>query len=111
MQRCLELAKNGYGNVSPNPLVGCVILNDKNEIISESWHEKCGKNHAERNALLKLDKKMSAGATLVVNLEPCAHHGKTPPCTDLIIEKGIKKVIIGMRDVNPIVAGKGIKKL
>ena len=111
MKICINLAKQATGNVSPNPLVGCVVLNKDNRIISEGFHEKYGGNHAERNALLKLSEDDAHGGTLVVNLEPCCHTGKTPPCTDLIINKGVKKVVIGMRDVNPIVSGKGVKKL
>ena len=109
MNKCIELAKQTEGKTSPNPMVGCVILNDKNEIISTGYHKKYGENHAERDALLKLEN--ATGCTLVVNLEPCSHFGKTPPCADLIIEKGIKRVIYGMKDVNPIVAGNGLKKL
>lgn len=109
MNKCIELAKQADGKTSPNPMVGCVILNDKNEIISTGYHKKYGENHAERDALLKLEN--ATGCTLVVNLEPCSHFGKTPPCADLIIEKGIKRVIYGMKDVNPIVAGNGLKKL
>lgn len=111
MKKCFELAKQGYGNTSPNPMVGCVITNDDGRIISEGFHSKCGKAHAERDALLKVSPEKCKGATLVVNLEPCSHFGKTPPCADLIIEYGIKKVVIAMRDVNPIVAGNGIAKL
>lgn len=111
MKKCIELAKKGIGNVSPNPLVGCVILDNQGNIISEGYHEKYGCNHAERNAILNSDESLLKGATLVVNLEPCSHYGKTPPCADLIIEKGIKRVVTGMRDVNPVVAGNGIKKL
>lgn len=109
MNKCIELAKQAEGKTSPNPMVGCVILNDKNEIISTGYHKKYGENHAERDALLKLEN--ATGCTLVVNLEPCSHFGKTPPCADLIIEKGIKMVIYGMKDVNSIVAGNGLKKL
>ena len=109
INKCIELAKQAEGKTSPNPMVGCVILNDKNEIISTGYHKKYGENHAERDALLKLEN--ATGCTLVVNLEPCSHFGKTPPCADLIIEKGIKRVIYGMKDVNPIVAGNGLKKL
>ena len=90
MNKCIELAKQAEGKTSPNPMVGCVILNDKNEIISTGYHKKYGENHAERDALLKLEN--ATGCTLVVNLEPCSHFGKTPPCADLIIEKGIKRV-------------------
>lgn len=111
MKKCIDLAKKGLGSVSPNPLVGCVVLNKHNKIISEGYHEKYGENHAERNALINLNNNEAKGGTLIVNLEPCSHYGKTPPCADLIIEKGIKNVIIGMRDVNPIVAGNGVKKL
>ena len=111
MRKCIELARGGEGEVSPNPLVGCVVLNKDNEIISTGFHRKCGENHAERNALLKLSAGEAAGGTLIVNLEPCSHYGKTPPCADLIIEKKIKRVIVGMQDVNPIVRGSGIKRL
>ena len=107
MNICIDLAQKGKGEVSPNPLVGCVILDENDEIISTGYHKKYGENHAERDALLKIPN--GAGKTLIVNLEPCSHFGKTPPCTDLIIEKGIKKVVIGMRDVNPKVSG--IEKL
>lgn len=109
MDKCIELAKLGIGEVSPNPLVGCVIINKNNEIISTGYHKKYGENHAERDALLKLNN--AKGCTLIVNLEPCSHFGKTPPCTDLIIEKGIGTVVYGMQDPNPLVAGKGLKKL
>lgn len=109
MKKCIELAKQAQGETSPNPLVGCVVLNDSGEIISTGYHKKCGENHAERDALLKLES--ANDCTLVVNLEPCSHYGKTPPCADLIIEKGIKRVVYGMQDVNPIVAGNGLKKL
>lgn len=111
MKKCIELAKKGEGNVSPNPLVGCVIIDDAGNIISTGYHEKYGENHAERNAILNVPAETLHGTTLIVNLEPCSHYGKTPPCADLIIENGIKRVVIGMRDVNPIVAGNGIKKL
>lgn len=109
MDKCIELAKQAQGDTSPNPLVGCVVLNEQGEVISTGYHKKYGGNHAERDALLKLDD--AKDCTLVVNLEPCSHYGKTPPCADLIIKKGVKKVIYGMEDVNPIVAGNGLKKL
>lgn len=109
MQECIKLAKQGIGKVSPNPLVGCVVVNPEGKIISSGAHLKYGEFHAERNALLKLEN--AKDCTLVVNLEPCCHGGKTPPCTDIIIEKGIKKVIYGMQDPNPIVGGNGIKIL
>lgn len=111
MKKCIELAKQGEGNTSPNPLVGCVVLDKNGNLISTGFHAKYGQNHAERDALLKLKNGEEHGGTLIVNLEPCSHYGKTPPCADLIIERGIKKIVIGMRDVNPIVAGNGIKKL
>ncbi len=110
MKKCIKLAKQGEGQVCPNPLVGCVIFDDNFRIISEGFHKKYGENHAERNAILNAKENLK-GTNLIVNLEPCSHYGKTPPCTDLIIEKGIKKVIIGMTDPNPIVNGKGISKL
>ena len=109
MYKCIELAKQAQGDTSPNPLVGCVILNPQGEIISTGYHKKYGENHAERNALLKLDD--AKDCTLIVNLEPCSHFGKTPPCADLIIEKGIKKVVYGMLDPNPLVSGRGLEKL
>lgn len=111
MQRCLQLAKNGMGHVAPNPLVGCVIVaNDK--IIGEGFHAEYGKPHAEVQAINAVkDAALLKDATLYVNLEPCAHHGKTPPCADLIIEKGIPEVVIGCRDPFAEVAGKGIEKL
>jgi diaminohydroxyphosphoribosylaminopyrimidine deaminase/5-amino-6-(5-phosphoribosylamino)uracil reductase len=106
MRQCIELAKRGEGAVSPNPLVGCIVLDAEGNEISGGRHEKYGGNHAERNALQGVE---AQGGTLIVNLEPCSHHGKTPPCTDLIIEKGIKRVVIGMRDPNPLV--NGVKQL
>lgn len=109
MNRCIELAKQAQGNTSPNPLAGCVILNGQGKIIAQGYHKCCGQNHAERDALLKLSD--AQGCVLVVNLEPCSHFGKTPPCVDLIIEKGIKKVVYGMKDPNPVVCGHGLKKL
>lgn len=109
--RCLELAKLGAGKVSPNPLVGCVIVNE-NKIIGEGWHKKFGESHAEVNAIREVkDELMFKQATLYVNLEPCSHFGKTPPCVDLIIEKRIPKVVIGMQDPFKEVAGEGIRKL
>lgn len=111
MKKCIELAKNGEGQTSPNPMVGCVVLDKNENEISTGYHHKYGDNHAERDALLKLHNGEEKGGTLIVNLEPCSHHGKTPPCADLIIERGLKKVVIGMQDVNPIVAGNSINKL
>lgn len=109
MRRALELAKQGAGHTSPNPMVGCVVVKDEH-IISEGYHEKYGEFHAERNALLRCPED-PAGADLYVTLEPCCHHGKTPPCTDIIIEKKIARVFVGSTDSNPLVAGKGIRLL
>ena len=111
MRRCLQLAANGLGRVRPNPLVGCVIVKDGN-IISEGFHQEYGHNHAERNALLRppFTSHLSP-LTLYVNLEPCSHYGKTPPCADLIVEKGIKRVVCCNDDPNPLVAGGGFRKL
>lgn len=111
MKKCIQLAKKGEGNTAPNPMVGCIILNKNNEIISTGYHHKYGKNHAERDALLKLKNGEEKDGTLIVNLEPCSHYGKTPPCADLIIERKLKKVVIGCKDNNPKVNGGGIKKL
>lgn len=109
MKRALELAEKGMGHTSPNPMVGCVVVKD-GKIVAEGYHEKCGGYHAERNALLSC-KEDVRGAELYVTLEPCCHYGKTPPCTEIIIEKGIGKVYIGSMDSNPLVGGKGVKIL
>lgn len=109
MRRAIELAKKGGGYVHPNPLVGCLVVKD-DEIIAEGYHEKYGEFHAERNALTRC-KTETKGASLYVTLEPCCHYGKTPPCTEIIIEKGIKKVFVGILDPNLLVAGKGVKIL
>ena len=109
MRRAIELAKKGGGYVHPNPLVGCVVVKDGN-IIAEGYHEKYGEFHAERNALTRCQSETKC-ASLYVTLEPCCHYGKTPPCTEIIIEKGIKKVFVGILDPNPLVAGKGVKML
>lgn len=109
MKIALDLAKKGRGFVNPNPMVGAVVVKD-NEIIGQGYHEKYGHLHAERNAIA--DCKVSPmGATIYVTLEPCCHYGKTPPCTDVIIESGIKKVVIGSSDPNLLVAGKGVEIL
>ncbi len=111
MTRCLELAKNGLGLVYPNPMVGCVIVH-KDHIIGEGWHQKAGSPHAEVNAIDSVkNKALLSEATLYVNLEPCSHHGRTPPCADLIVSNGIKKVVIGSTDTNKQVGGRGIKRL
>ncbi len=107
MQQVISLARQGYGKVSPNPLVGCLLVKD-GVIIAKGAHKKFGGPHAEVNALSKVD---AQGTDLYVNLEPCNHHGKTPPCTENIIESGVKRVFIGMEDPNPLVAGSGIKRL
>ncbi len=105
MKKCFELAKKGKGKVLPNPMVGCVVLNKNGKVVSKGYHKKYGKNHAERDALLKLKNNEAEGGTLYVNLEPCSHFGKTPPCVDLIIERKLSRVVIGMKDVNPKVDG------
>lgn len=109
MSLALKLALKGTGRVNPNPLVGAVIVKN-GEIIGKGWHEKYGKPHAERNALASCAASPK-GACLYVTLEPCCHHGKTPPCTQAIIESGISRVVIGSSDPNPLVAGKGVKIL
>ena len=109
MQLALELAGKGCGFVNPNPMVGAVIVKD-GEIIAKGYHKKYGELHAERNALAACTTSPK-GATLYVTLEPCCHYGNTPPCTEAIIESGISKVVIGSKDPNPLVAGKGIEKL
>lgn len=111
MKRALELANHGRGYVSPNPLVGCVIVHD-GKIIGEGWHQKYGEAHAEVNAINAVDdKSLLKESTLYVNLEPCTHFGKTPPCADLIIQHQVHKVVIANYDTNPLVGGEGIKKL
>lgn len=109
MKMALKLAKKGQGYVKTNPLVGSVIV--KNDVVlSTGYHRAYGEYHAERNAILNL-KTPAQEATLYVNLEPCVHYGKTPPCTDIIIDSGIERVVVGTLDPNPIVAGRGIDKL
>ncbi len=109
MRMAIELAKRGCGYTSPNPMVGAVIVKD-GKVIGQGWHEKYGELHAERNALISC-KVSPKGATMYVTLEPCCHYGKQPPCTDAVIESGIKRVVVGSGDPNPLVAGKGIKIL
>lgn len=109
MARALLLAERGCGWVSPNPMVGAVIVRD-GKIIAEGWHHKCGDLHAERDALSRCTSD-THGATIYVTLEPCCHHGRQPPCTDAIIEAGITRVVIGSGDPNPLVAGKGLQIL
>lgn len=111
ISRCLQIAENSLGNTYPNPMVGCIIVYD-GKIIGEGYHQKCGEAHAEVNAINSVkDKSLLSKSTLYVNLEPCSHYGKTPPCADLIIKHQIKRVVIGTQDVNELVSGNGIKKL
>lgn len=111
MSRCLQLARKGAGFVAPNPMVGAIIVH-KGDIIGEGYHRHFGGAHAEPNAINSVkDKSLLQESTLYVSLEPCSHYGKTPPCADLIISYGIPRVIIGMLDPNPQVAGRGIRKL
>ena len=109
MRRARELAERGVGFTNPNPMVGAVIVKG-GKVIGEGWHERCGEWHAERNAF-KNCTVPAEGATMYVTLEPCCHYGKTPPCTEAIIEHGIARVVVGMEDPNPLVAGKGIALL
>jgi len=111
MKRCIELAQQGLGTTYPNPMVGSIIVYN-NQIIGEGWHYQAGMPHAEVNAIQSVkDQSLLPKATIYVSLEPCSHYGKTPPCSDLIIEKGIKKVVIGTVDPFAKVSGSGIKKL
>jgi len=111
MLRCIELASYGAGNVAPNPMVGAVIVHN-DIIIGEGWHKKFGEDHAEVNAIKAIgDKRLLHDSTLYVNLEPCSHYGKTPPCAEMIINKHIPRVVIACTDPFPEVAGKGIKML
>ncbi len=109
MRRALDLARKAEGQTSPNPMVGAVIVKSR-KVIAEGYHKKAGLPHAEMVALRKAGSK-AKGATLYVSLEPCCHHGKTPPCTEAIIAAGIKTVVVGVRDPNPLVSGKGIRYL
>ena len=109
MLQAIQLAKQGEGWTNPNPMVGAVIVKN-GRIIGKGYHKKCGELHAERNAIASLTES-AEGATIYVTLEPCCHYGKTPPCTEAIIEQKIKRVVIGSRDPNPKVAGKGVQML
>ena len=109
MKEALALAERGAGHVSPNPMVGAVIVKD-GRIVSRGWHKACGALHAETDALACCSES-PAGATMYVTLEPCCHYGKQPPCTTAIIEAGISRVVVAMADPNPLVAGKGISIL
>src|SRR5262245_25975557 len=107
--RALELARRGQGFVEPNPMVGCVIVRG-DEIVGEGWHQQFGGPHAEVHALAAAGER-AKGATMYVTLEPCCHHGKTPPCCDTVIAAGIGRVVVAMRDPFPQVAGGGLKRL
>lgn len=111
MKRALELAELGRGQVSPNPMVGCVIVHE-GEVIGEGYHEKYGEAHAEVNAINAVsDQDLLTSSTVYVTLEPCSHHGKTPPCADLLVAKKVGRVVIGAVDTNPLVGGKGIERI
>lgn len=113
MQRCIQLAKNGQLNAKPNPMVGAVIVHN-GRIIGEGYHVRCGLAHAEVNAFASVraeDEALLPESTIYVSLEPCSHYGKTPPCADLIIEKGVRRVVVGCIDEFAEVQGRGIQKL
>ena len=115
--RCIEIARRGEYFVAPNPMVGAILVrNSDGAILAEGWHEKYGEAHAEVNCFRNLDTSIYRNldlskCTLFVSLEPCSHYGKTPPCAKLIIEKGVGRVVVGMLDPNPLVAGKGVQML
>jgi diaminohydroxyphosphoribosylaminopyrimidine deaminase/5-amino-6-(5-phosphoribosylamino)uracil reductase len=109
MQRAVMLAKRATGRTSPNPLVGCVIVKN-GKLIAEGWHKVCAGDHAEVDALKKAGVK-TKGATMYVTLEPCAHWGRTPPCVDAVLAAGIKKIVVAMKDPNPLTNGKSIRKM
>lgn len=114
MQRCIQLAKNGQQNAKPNPMVGAVIVSADGRIIGEGYHVRCGEGHAEVNAFASVrseDEHLLPESTIYVSLEPCSHYGKTPPCADLIIKKGVKRVVVGCIDEFAEVQGRGIRKL
>ncbi len=110
MRRALDLAAIAYGSTSPNPLVGAVILNSKGILVGEGYHSKAGGAHAEKAALAQAGERANGG-TLVVTLEPCCHHGRTPPCTNAILKSGVKRVVVALQDPDPRVSGKGIEQL
>lgn len=114
MQRCLQLAANGLQEARPNPMVGAVIVSAQGDIIGEGYHVRCGEGHAEVNAFASVkptDEHLLPDATIYVSLEPCAHYGKTPPCADLIIQKGVKRVVVGCVDPFAQVQGRGIEHI
>ena len=110
MARALELARRGVYTTDPNPSVGCIIVNEAGEVVGEGWHERAGKLHAEPLAL-KQAGAAAEGATAYVTLEPCSHHGRTPPCADQLVTAGIKRLVYAAEDPNPIVSGAGAQKL
>ena len=109
MRRAIELAERGRGTTYPNPLVGAVVVKD-GEVVGEGWHERRGGPHAEVNALRAAGER-ARGSTMYVSLEPCTHHGSTPPCVDAILEAGVERVVVGVRDPNPNVSGGGVERL
>lgn len=109
MQLAIELARKGLYSTKPNPAVGCVLVKDE-RIVGQGWHRKAGLPHAERVALAEAGES-AREATAYVTLEPCSHHGRTPPCADGLIEAGVKRVVVAMRDPNPLVAGSGIERM
>ena len=114
MRRCLQLAANGRQNAKPNPMVGAVIVAADGRIIGEGYHVRCGEGHAEVNAFASVrpeDEVLLSEATIYVSLEPCSHYGKTPPCADLIIRKGVRRCVVGCVDPFAAVQGRGIQKL
>lgn len=114
MRRCIQLAKNGMQNAKPNPMVGAVIVSKDGQIIGEGYHAKCGEGHAEVNAFASVrpeDESLLPNATIYVSLEPCSHYGKTPPCADLIVHKGVHRVVCGCIDPFSKVQGRGVKKI
>ena len=114
MRRCIQLAKNGQQNAKPNPMVGAVIVSADGRIIGEGYHVRCGEGHAEVNAFASVrreDEALLPESTIYVSLEPCSHYGKTPPCADLIIKKGLRRVVVGCIDEFAEVQGRGIRKL
>lgn len=111
IRRCIQLARNGMRNAAPNPMVGAVIVHN-DRIIGEGYHARCGEGHAEVNAIRSVkDESLLQESTIYVSLEPCSHYGKTPPCADLIIRKGIPRVVVGCVDPFSLVSGRGIQKL
>lgn len=112
MRRALQLARQGAGRVSPNPMVGAVIVDDAGRVIGEGWHRRYGEGHAEVNAVASVsNRSLLRGSTIYVTLEPCSHYGKTPPCARLLIDVGVKRVVVGVLDPFPKVSGRGVAML